>query len=104
LPYAPLVQELMIPCFKRTFVFPLDRFVSLWVFWFAMLLVLAIVYFFEEYPLATFVFRRNLKTQQARLIKWIFTVLAVLVTASIIILFSTLCSRPPHQRVSTRLA
>ena len=35
---SPLVQWLLGPWFKNTFAFPLDRFVSLWVFWIALLL------------------------------------------------------------------
>jgi len=86
---APLVQALLVPWLKRTFEFPMDRFASLWVFWIAMLLVLAIARFAEGYPLATFGFRRSQKPLRARLIEWILTVLAALVTASVVILFST---------------
>lgn len=85
---APLVQALLIPWLKRSFEFPMDRFVSLWVFWIAMALVLAIAYFGEKYPLATFGFKRSKKTLRARLFEWILTVLAAAVCASIIILFS----------------
>jgi membrane protease YdiL (CAAX protease family) len=66
----------------------MDRFMSLWVFWIAMILVLAIAHFAEGYPLATFGFQRSKKTLRARLIEWILTVLAAVVTASVIILFS----------------
>lgn len=86
---APLVQALSIPWLKRTFEFPMDRFVSLWVFWIAMLLVLAIAHFAEGYPLATFGFKTSKKTLRARLIEWILTVLAAAVIAGVVTLFST---------------
>lgn len=66
----------------------MNRFVSLWVFWIAMLLVLAIAHYGEGYPLAAFGFKRSQKTLRARLIEWILTVLAAAVIASVIILFS----------------
>ena len=86
---APLVQALLIPWFKRTFEFPMDRFVSLFIFWIAMILALGIAHFAEGYPLAAFGFQRSKKTLRARLIEWILTVLAAVVIASGIILFSS---------------
>ena len=85
---APLVQALLVPWFKSTFEFPMDRFVSLWVFWIALLLALGIAHFAEGYPLAAFGFQRSQKTLRARLIEWILTVLAAAVIATVIILFS----------------
>ena len=85
---APLVQALLFPWFKTTFAFPLDRFVSLWVFWIAVLLALGIAHFAEGYPLATFGFQRTQKTLRTRLIEWILTVLATVVIGSVIIFFS----------------
>jgi membrane protease YdiL (CAAX protease family) len=85
---APIVQALLGPWFKSTFEFPMDRFVSLWVFWIAMILALGIAHFAEGYPLATFGFQRSKKTLRVRLIEWILTVLAAVVIASVIILFS----------------
>ena len=85
---APLVQALLIPWFKRNFEFPMDRFVSFWVFWIAMILALGIAHFAEGYPLAAFGFQISKKTLRARLIEWILTVLAAVVIASGIILFS----------------
>ena len=86
---APLVQALLAPWFKTIFAFPLDRFVSLWVFWIAVLLALGIAHFAEGYPLATFGFQRTQKTLRTRLIEWILTALATLVIGSIIIFSST---------------
>ena len=85
---APLVQGLLIPWFKNTYAFPLDRFVSLWVFWIALLLALGIAHFAEGYPLATFGFQWSQKTLRTRLIEWILTTLAAVVTGSVIIFFS----------------
>lgn len=85
---APLVQALLAPWFK-TFGFPLDRFISLWVFWIALALALGIAHFIEGYPLAAFGFRREHKPLRARLIEWILTVLAAAVCATLVILFST---------------
>lgn len=85
---APLVQALLIPWFKNTFDDPMSRFVSLWVFWIAMIMALGIAHFAEGYPLATFGFQRSEKTLRARLIEWILTVLAAVVIASVIIFFS----------------
>ena len=85
---APLVQALLIPWFERTFEFPMGRFVSLFIFWIAMILALGIAHFAEGYPLAAFGFQRSRKTLRARLIEWILTVLAAVVIASVIILFS----------------
>jgi uncharacterized protein len=86
---APVVQALLGPWFKSTFEFPMDRFVSLWVFWIAMALALGIAYFAEGYPLATFGFQISKKTLRARLVEWILTVLAAGIIATVIILFST---------------
>jgi len=85
---APLVQALLIPWFEHTFGFPTNRFVSLWVFWMAMILVLGITHFVEGYPLSAFGFQRSQKTLQTRLIEWILAVLAASVAGSAIILFS----------------
>ena len=85
---APLVQGLLIPWLKSTFAFPLDRLVSLLVFWAALLLVLGIAYFGEGYPLATFGFAWKQKTLRTRLIEWILTALAAAATGSVIIFFS----------------
>jgi membrane protease YdiL (CAAX protease family) len=85
---SPLVQKLLTPLFK-IFPFPMDRFVSLWVFWIAVLLALGIAHFAEGYPLATFGFQRSQKSLRTRLIEWILTTLATLVIASVIIFFST---------------
>jgi membrane protease YdiL (CAAX protease family) len=82
---APAVQALLIPWFESTFPFPLGRFVSLWIFWIAAVLVLAIAYSGEGYPLATFGFGRSQKTLRARLIEWILAVSAALVVAIILI-------------------
>jgi membrane protease YdiL (CAAX protease family) len=85
---APLVQWLLIPWFKSTFPFPLDRLVSLSVFWIALLLALAIAHILEGYPLATFGFQRSHKTLRTRLIEWILTALAAVATGGVIIFFS----------------
>ncbi len=86
---APIVQVLLYPWFKSTFEFPMDRFVSLWVFWIALVLALGIAHFAEGYPLAAFGFRRTQKTLRARLIEWILAVLAAAGIAIVIITFST---------------
>ena len=85
---APLVQWLLGPWLKTTFAFPLDRLVSLGVFWIAVVLALGIAHFAEGYPLATFGFQRTQKTLRTRLIEWILTVLATVVIGSVIIFFS----------------
>jgi uncharacterized protein len=86
---APIVQRLLGPWFKSTFEFPMDRFVSLWNFWIAMIIVLAIAHFAEGYPLAAFGFQRSKKTLRTRLIEWILAVLGAPVVVSVIVLFST---------------
>ena len=85
---APLVQGLLIPWFRDNFAFPLDRFVSFVVFWIALLLALGIAHFAEGYPLATFGFEWSQKTLRTRLIEWILTTLAAVVTGAVIIYFS----------------
>ena len=85
---APLVQALLIPWFESAFEFPVDRLVSLSVFWIALILALGIACFAEGYPLATFGFQRSEKTLRARLIEWILAVLAAMVVAIVIISFS----------------
>ncbi len=85
---APLVQALLAPWFK-TFGFPLDRLVSLGVFWIAVLLALGIAHFAEGYPLSAFGFQLTQKTLRTRLIEWILTTVATMVIGSIIIFFST---------------
>ncbi|MBN1316470.1 MAG: CPBP family intramembrane metalloprotease [Anaerolineales bacterium] len=86
---TPVIQALLVPWFKSTFPFPMDRFASLWVFWIAVLLVLGIAHLTEGYPLATFGFQWSRKTLRARLIEWILTTLATVVVASVMIFFST---------------
>jgi membrane protease YdiL (CAAX protease family) len=85
---APVVQVLLAPWIRSTFEFPADRFVSLWVFWIALILALGIAHYGEGYSLATFGFRRSEKTLRARLIEWIFAVLAAMVVAVVLISFS----------------
>jgi membrane protease YdiL (CAAX protease family) len=85
---APAVQVLLTPWLK-TFEFPLDRFMSLWVFWIAMILALGIAHFAEGYPLATFGFQISQKTLRQRLIEWIVMLLTALVVAIILIPTST---------------
>ena len=82
------MQALLIPWLKSSFEFPMDRFVSLWVFWIGLTLVLGMAHFAEGYPLATFGFQWSRKTLRARLIEWIFAVLAAAVIAIVIISFS----------------
>jgi membrane protease YdiL (CAAX protease family) len=82
---APVIQALLIPWFKSTFQFPMDRFVSLWVFWIALIFALGIAHFVEGYPLATFGFQHHKKMLRARLIEWILAVLAALVVSIVII-------------------
>lgn len=85
---TPLIQWLLGPWLKNTFAFPLDRFASLWVFWIALLFALGIAHFAEGYPLATFGFEWRQKTLRTRLLEWILTTLAAVVTGSVIIFFS----------------
>lgn len=85
---APLVQRLLFPWIENTFAFPLDRFVSLWVFWIALLLALGIARFAEGYPLSTFGFQWSQKTLRTRLLEWILTTLAAVVMGGVIIFFS----------------
>ncbi|MAU01799.1 MAG: hypothetical protein CL608_32080 [Anaerolineaceae bacterium] len=85
---APLIQGLLIPWFESTFAFPMNRFVSLGVFWIAMILALGIAHFAEGFPLAAFGFQRSKKTLRTRLIEWILTVLAAVFVGGVIILFS----------------
>jgi CAAX protease family protein len=85
---APVVQVLLAPWFK-TFGFPMDRFVSLWVFWIAVILALGIAHYGEGYPLATFGFGRSEKTLRARLIEWILAVVCAVITGVVLITMST---------------
>lgn len=85
---APLVQWLLIPWFQQTFASPLDRLISLLVFWLSLVLALGIAHFVEGYSLARFGFEWSRKTLRTRLIEWITTVLAALVISSVIIFFS----------------
>ena len=86
---APAVQVLLAPWLKSTFGFPADRFVSLWVFWIAMALVLAIAHYGEGYPLAMFGFQISQKTLRQRLIEWIVMLLTALVTAIVLVSAAT---------------
>jgi membrane protease YdiL (CAAX protease family) len=85
---APLVQRLLVPWFGSTFSFPLDRFVSLWVFWIALLFALGIAHFGEGYPLAIFGFEYRSKPLRTRLIEWNLAAIAGLLIGSVIIFFS----------------
>ena len=85
---APVVQILMRGWIESHFSFPMDRFVSLWVFWIALGIALGIAVFVEGYPLAVFGFRRSKKSLRARLIEWILTVLATLAIGGVMIFFS----------------
>jgi len=85
---APVVQRSIFPWLESTFEFPVDRFVSLLVFWVILLVVLGLAHFVEGYPLAVFGFRRSEKTLRARLIEWIIAVLSAAAVAAVIITFS----------------
>ena len=85
---APVVQGLLIPWFKSTFALSWDRLVSLGVMWLAVIAALGIAHFAEGYPLAAFGLARTPKPLRARLIEWIITVVAALVTGVVIITFS----------------
>jgi membrane protease YdiL (CAAX protease family) len=85
---TPVVQVLLRPWLESTFSFPVDRLLSLGVFWIALLLALSIAHFAEGYPLAAFGFQRSQKTLRARLLEWIGAVLAAVMTAAVIITFS----------------
>lgn len=85
---TPVVQALLFPWLQSSFPYPMDRFVSLWVFWIAVILVLGISHFAEGYPLAAFGFQWSKKTLRTRLIEWILTVLATLVIGSVMVYFS----------------
>jgi CAAX protease family protein len=105
---TPVVQVLLIPCLESTFSFPVDRLVSLGVFWIALILALSIAHVAEVYPLAAFGFQRSQKTLRARLLEWIGAVLAAVITASVIITFSSfvrglLTNQPPPVLNVTRI-
>lgn len=85
---APLVQAMLIPWFAGTFAFPLDRFVSLWVFWIALVLAIAISHYAEGFPLSAFGLRLGKKALRTRLIEWNLAALAAMVTGGVIIFFS----------------
>jgi membrane protease YdiL (CAAX protease family) len=85
---TPIVQFMLGPLYQ-IFPFPMDRLVSLGVFWISTFLVLGIAYFGEGYPLSTFGFRRTPKTLRTRLIEWILTIVATIVIGGVIIFFST---------------
>lgn len=97
---APVVQVLVFPWLESTFAFPMDRLMSLSVFWIAMLLALGIAHFAEGYPLAVFGFQISQKSLRQRLIEWIVMVLTALVVAIILVptftfLRSLLTDAPP---------
>lgn len=86
---APVVQAWLYPWFLKNFTFPMDRFVSLWVFWIALVIALGIAVLGEGYSLAAFGFQRSTKTLRKRLIEWILTALATLVIGGVMVFFST---------------
>ena len=85
---TPVVQRLLGPWFEDSFPFPMDRFVSLWVFWIALALVLGIACLWEGYPLAAFGFQVSKKTLRTRLLEWILAVVAAVAIAAVVITFS----------------
>lgn len=72
---APLVQVALRPVIEGTFAYPMDRFVSLWVMWGAILFVFLMSHFVEGIPISTFGFRRSTKPLRTHLIEMIITVL-----------------------------
>jgi membrane protease YdiL (CAAX protease family) len=87
---TPLLQPLLRPVFEL-FPFPVDRFVSLWVFWIVAALVLFFSVKIEGIPLATFGIGSTEKTKRSlryRLIEIIVALLAGLLLAIVVILFS----------------
>lgn len=66
---SPVIQLALTPLLQATFVYPLDRFVSIWVFWAAVALVIYISVYVEKFPVSTFGITRNSKSLRYRLIE-----------------------------------
>lgn len=81
---APLVQILLRPFFESLFDNHTARFVSLFVFWIAVALVLAISVFLEGIPLALFGLKRWDKSLRAKLIELILAVIAAFVVGVVL--------------------
>jgi len=97
---TPILQKLMIPWCEQTFRFPLDRLVSLLVFWVVLITVLVYSIFVDGFLPAAFGFRRENRPLRVRLIEWITAVLAAVAAGAVLIFFSQyvrklLNSEPP---------
>jgi len=85
---TPIVQKLLGPWFETNFEFPADRFVSLWVFWISVIIVLCLARYVEGYSLGVFGFQKSEKSLRSRLIEWIVAVLAAMVVTGVVVTFS----------------
>ena len=85
---TPVVQKLLGNWFEANFVFPVNRFVSLWVFWISVIIVLGLARYMEGFSLAVFGFEKSHKPLRSRLLEWIVAVLAAMVVTGVVITFS----------------
>lgn len=85
---APLIQIALRPFLETTIPFPLNRFLSLWVFWIVAGVVLFYSVRIEGIPLSTFGIGRNKKSLRYRLIEMIIALLAGLVVTVVAIVLS----------------
>jgi membrane protease YdiL (CAAX protease family) len=84
---TPLLQLALRPVFEL-FPFPVDRFASLWIFWIVAAVVLFYSVKIERIPLATFGITKNTRSLRYRLIEIIVALLAGLLLAIVVVLFS----------------
>lgn len=85
---SPLMQSAMRPLLEGNVPFPVDRFLSLWVFWIAIAIILFISVRLENIPLAEFGITRNTRSLRYRLIEMIAALIIGLIVAIVLFVFS----------------
>ena len=86
---SPLIQSAMRPLLEGNFAFPIDRFLSIWIFWIAVAIVLFISVRIENIPLSEFGIQKNTRSLRYRLIEMIVALIIGVIVSIVLILFST---------------
>lgn len=85
---SPMIQSAMRPLIEPNFPFPVDRFLSIWIFWIAVAIVLFISVRLENIPLAEFGITHNTRSLRYRLIEMIVALIIGVIVAIVLFVFS----------------
>jgi len=86
---SPMIQAAIRPVLEGNFPFPVDRFLSIWVFWIAVAVAYVISVKIEGIPIETFGIKKNTRSLRYRLIELIVAIILGLLVSIVVIGFST---------------